>query len=36
MGNIVSQCMREPVQEIAIRYEGSLAELETSFITKSL
>ncbi|MFC0271563.1 phosphoglycerate dehydrogenase [Metabacillus herbersteinensis] len=36
MGNIVSQCMREPVQEIAIQYEGSVAELETSFITKSL
>jgi D-3-phosphoglycerate dehydrogenase len=36
MGNIVSQCMRVPVQEIAIQYEGTVAELETSFITKAL
>ncbi|WP_338789293.1 phosphoglycerate dehydrogenase [Metabacillus sp. FJAT-53654] len=36
MGNIVSQCMKVPVQEVAIQYEGSVAELETSFITKAL
>lgn len=36
MGNVVSQCMKEPVNDISIKYEGSVAELETSFITKSL
>lgn len=36
MGNIVSQCMKEPVHDISIKYEGSVAELETSFVTKSL
>ncbi|MGM0874034.1 MAG: ACT domain-containing protein [Bacillota bacterium] len=28
--------MRVPVQEVAIQYEGTVAELETSFITKAL
>jgi D-3-phosphoglycerate dehydrogenase len=28
--------MKEPVNDISIKYEGSVAELETSFITKSL
>ena len=28
--------MNEPVQDVAIQYEGSIAKLETSFITKSL
>lgn len=28
--------MREPVKEVSISYEGSIAKLETSFITKSL
>ncbi|MCY8400563.1 phosphoglycerate dehydrogenase [Bacillus haynesii] len=36
IGNLVSQCMNEPVQDVAIQYEGSIAKLETSFITKSL
>ncbi|KKI93117.1 D-3-phosphoglycerate dehydrogenase [Bacillus sp. SA1-12] len=36
MGNIVSQCMKVPVQEISIQYEGPVAEIETSFITKAL
>lgn len=36
IGNLVSQCMNEPVKDVAIHYEGSIAKLETSFITKSL
>ncbi|ALC81447.1 MULTISPECIES: phosphoglycerate dehydrogenase [Bacillus] len=36
IGNLVSQCMREPVKDVAIEYEGSIEDLETSFITKSL
>ncbi|MFY4775942.1 phosphoglycerate dehydrogenase [Metabacillus sp. RGM 3146] len=36
MGSILSQCMREPVQNITVQYEGTVADLETSFITKSL
>ncbi|WLR43771.1 phosphoglycerate dehydrogenase [Bacillus carboniphilus] len=36
IGSFISQCMQEPVQEISISYEGSVTELETPFITKSL
>ncbi|MBD1378651.1 phosphoglycerate dehydrogenase [Metabacillus arenae] len=36
MGNIVSQCMKEPVHDISIDFEGSVTDLETSYITKSL
>lgn len=36
IGSLVSQCMKEPVQDVAIQYEGTIAKLETSFITKSL
>jgi D-3-phosphoglycerate dehydrogenase len=36
MGNIASQYMAEPVQEIAITYSGTVADLETTFITRSL
>lgn len=36
MGNIIPQCMKVPVHEISIQYVGSVAELETSFITKAL
>ncbi|MED4453677.1 phosphoglycerate dehydrogenase [Metabacillus fastidiosus] len=36
MGNLASQFMKIPVKEISIQYKGSIAELETSFITKSL
>lgn len=35
IGKLSSQCMKEPVSEMKIHYEGSVAELETSFITKS-
>lgn len=35
IGSLGSQCMKEPVSEIEIVYEGSVAELETTFITKS-
>lgn len=36
MGILASQYMSEPVQEIAITYSGSVADLETTFITRSL
>lgn len=36
IGSLGSQCMKEPVSAIEIMYEGSVAELETAFITKSL
>ncbi|MRX71038.1 phosphoglycerate dehydrogenase [Bacillus lacus] len=36
MGNFVSQCMAEPVNEISVAYEGSVGELQTAAITKSL
>ncbi|AXM90021.1 phosphoglycerate dehydrogenase [Anoxybacillus ayderensis] len=36
MGIVASQYMSEPVQEIAITYSGSVADLETTFITRSL
>ncbi|MGM7685303.1 phosphoglycerate dehydrogenase [Cytobacillus sp. Hm23] len=36
MGTILSQCMHEPVKEISVAYSGSVADLETDFITKSL
>ncbi|MDQ0161496.1 phosphoglycerate dehydrogenase [Aeribacillus alveayuensis] len=35
IGKLASQCMKEPVSDIEIVYEGSVSELETSFITKS-
>ncbi|WP_243386475.1 phosphoglycerate dehydrogenase [Bacillus kexueae] len=35
IGSLGSQCMKEPVSSVEIAYEGSVAELETSFITKS-
>ncbi|GAE28976.1 phosphoglycerate dehydrogenase [Alkalihalobacillus hemicellulosilyticus] len=36
MGNILSQVMRTPVQEIDVLYGGSVTDLETSIITRSL
>jgi D-3-phosphoglycerate dehydrogenase / 2-oxoglutarate reductase len=36
MGHVASQYMAEPVQEIAITYSGTVADLETTFITRSL
>ncbi|MCD7033328.1 phosphoglycerate dehydrogenase [Metabacillus sp. GX 13764] len=36
MGGVLSQCMREPVNSISVQYEGTVADLETSFITKSV
>ncbi len=36
MGTILSQCMKEPVQEVEISYAGEIADLETSVVTRSL
>ncbi|WP_180320845.1 phosphoglycerate dehydrogenase [Alkalihalobacterium bogoriense] len=36
MGNILSQCMKTPVQEIEVFYGGTVTELETSITTRSL
>jgi D-3-phosphoglycerate dehydrogenase len=36
MGNILSQCMKTPVQEIEVFYGGKVTELETSITTRSL
>ncbi|WP_088102258.1 phosphoglycerate dehydrogenase [Halalkalibacter urbisdiaboli] len=36
MGNILSQVMRTPVQEIEVFYGGTVRELETSITTRSL
>jgi D-3-phosphoglycerate dehydrogenase / 2-oxoglutarate reductase len=36
MGLLLSQCMKEPVQEISINYAGTVAELETTYISRSL
>lgn len=35
LGQLASQYMKEPVHQIGIVYEGTVAELETSFITKA-
>ncbi|PLR84589.1 phosphoglycerate dehydrogenase [Bacillus canaveralius] len=36
IGTILSQCIKEGVQEISVTYSGSVADLETSFLTKAL
>ncbi|HWO98172.1 MAG TPA: phosphoglycerate dehydrogenase [Bacillus sp. (in: firmicutes)] len=36
MGSIISQCMREPVQEISVMYTGTVADLETNYITRGV
>ncbi|WP_071460003.1 phosphoglycerate dehydrogenase [Bacillus massilinigeriensis] len=36
MGSIVSQCLQEGVNEISVTYSGTVAELEVSYLTKSL
>ncbi|TYR82553.1 phosphoglycerate dehydrogenase [Priestia megaterium] len=36
LGAILSQCMKEPVQDISITYAGTVADLETTYITRSL
>ncbi len=36
MGNILSQCMKTPVQEIEVFYGGEVTNLETSITTRSL
>ncbi|WP_106587963.1 phosphoglycerate dehydrogenase [Salsuginibacillus halophilus] len=36
MGNILSQCMKSPAQEIEVNYGGDVADVETSILTRSL
>ena len=36
MGNILSQVMRTPVQEIDVHYSGNVADFETTITTRSL
>ena len=36
MGNILSQCMKSPVQEIEVFYGGEITDLETTITTRSL
>lgn len=36
MGNILSQSMKTPVQDIDVHYSGEVTELETSVLTRSL
>ena len=35
MGSIISQCIKEGIHEISITYSGTVAELETSYLTKA-
>lgn len=35
MGSILSQCIKEGIQELSITYSGTAAELETSYLTKA-
>ncbi|MEW4283911.1 phosphoglycerate dehydrogenase [Priestia koreensis] len=34
MGSLLSQCMKEPVQDITVTYGGTVADLETTYITR--
>ncbi|QCS52092.1 phosphoglycerate dehydrogenase [Priestia flexa] len=36
LGAVLSQCMKEPVQDISVTYAGTVADLETTYITRSL
>ncbi|MGD6815717.1 phosphoglycerate dehydrogenase [Metabacillus sp. 113a] len=36
IGSFMSQYMKEPVQSITIEYEGKAAEIESSYVTKSM
>lgn len=36
MGSIVSQCMKQGVEEVSISYSGSVTDLETTYLTKAL
>ncbi|OEH93507.1 phosphoglycerate dehydrogenase [Bacillus solimangrovi] len=36
MGSLVSQCMKVPVKEIELRYGGSIADLDTTILTRTL
>ncbi|WP_022792298.1 phosphoglycerate dehydrogenase [Marinococcus halotolerans] len=36
MGNIMSQSVKTPVQELNVRYSGNVTDLETSILTRSL
>ncbi|MTH52213.1 phosphoglycerate dehydrogenase [Bacillus mangrovi] len=36
IGTFLSQLMNEPIRSIEVEYEGSAAEIETSYVTKSL
>ncbi|CAM3879359.1 phosphoglycerate dehydrogenase [Mesobacillus zeae] len=36
MGSIVSQCLKEGVNEISVTYSGTVASLEISYLTKAL
>ncbi|MFE8695615.1 phosphoglycerate dehydrogenase [Cytobacillus sp. FJAT-53684] len=35
MGSILSQCIKEGIQELSITYSGTVTELETSYLTKA-
>lgn len=34
IGSLVSQCMKEPVQDVAIQYEGTIAKLKHRSLQK--
>ncbi|PLR76348.1 phosphoglycerate dehydrogenase [Bacillus sp. V3-13] len=36
IGTILSQCIKEGVHEISVTYSGSVADLETTYLTKAL
>jgi D-3-phosphoglycerate dehydrogenase len=36
MGALASQCMKEPVKEIELNYGGTIADLDTSILTRTL
>ncbi|WP_174734048.1 phosphoglycerate dehydrogenase [Mesobacillus harenae] len=36
MGSILSQCIKKGVNELSITYSGTVADLETSYLTKAL
>jgi D-3-phosphoglycerate dehydrogenase len=36
MGSMISQLMKQPVQELSISYSGTVTDLETTYLTKAL
>ncbi|WP_017755621.1 phosphoglycerate dehydrogenase [Calidifontibacillus oryziterrae] len=36
MGSLISQCMKEPIQEMEISYGGKIADLDTTLLTRVL